>query len=72
MNIESILNGAGIALLVIYFVRRMYWLSKGNRHNLVTGETDLGEKGINKSHDWISWVLLGLGAILVLGSNLCC
>jgi hypothetical protein len=66
MSSDTLLHIAGIVILVIYFVRRMYWLGKANRHNLLGGEAELADQEVNKSHDVLSWVLLLAGALLIL------
>jgi len=71
MNAEKLLMGAGILVLIIYFARRMFWLTKANRHNLITGEYEKADREVDKSHDWLSWGLMALGAALVLGSFFC-
>jgi len=68
MDLGNYIFGAGVAVLIAYFFRRLYWLSLTNRHNLVTGEPDEAKKDFEKSHDLISWVMLGLSALLVFGS----
>ena len=71
MSIGNLLAGAGIIVLIIYFARRMFWLSESIRHNQLTEESEKAAKEFDKSHDWISWFLLALGAVLVLGSSVC-
>ena len=49
----------------------MFWLTLTNRHNFVTDDEEAADKAFEKSHDWISWLLLGLAALLILGSSVC-
>ena len=70
MDLSNYIFGAGVSVLVIYFVRRMYWLSMTNRHNLVTDEPEEAKKDLDKAHDLLSWVMLGVAASLIFGSAL--
>ena len=70
MDLSNYIFGAGVAVLVVYFVRRMYWLSMTNRHNLVTDEPEEAKKDLDKTHDLLSWVMLGAAASLIFGSAL--
>ena len=70
MELSNYIFGAGVAVLVVYFVRRMYWLSMTNRHNLVTDEPEVAKKDLDKAHDLLSWAMLGAESSLILGSAL--
>ena len=58
----------GIIILVIYFARRMFWLSKTNFHNLITKNEEIANKSSEKSTDLVSWALLASGFGLLLFS----
>ena len=58
----------GIIILVIYFGRRMYWLSKTNYHNIITKNEESSSVSLGKAHDLVSWLLLLFGFGLVLFS----
>ena len=62
---NTILAIIGVAILSLYFLRRMYWLTKTNEKN-IENNTKEAEALLSKSHDALSWLLLAIGGGLLL------
>lgn len=63
---EAFAGVLGIVLAAVYFVRRFYWLSRGNYHNWATRDHEMADKEVDKAHDYLSWLLLGASACFLL------
>ena len=70
---KVVLTIIGITFLTIYFVRRMYLLTKTHEHNYEENSEKEADRAFSKSHDYISWLMLMLmlgGGSLLLSLNL--
>jgi len=62
--LDKVLIGIGLIIFAIYFIRRMFWLTKGNYHNLTHKENEAADE-IESAHDYKSWALLGAAALFL-------